>query len=156
ERLGRFQAIEAAVVPVRAHHRTLAVVYGDAPEGGRLPDLVPLYYFAEAAGRALDAVVSPRRTQAPPPSQDPRPHPERAARRPEPRVRAARRPVVRALQPALAAAGDPGRLFLSEPALPAREPLHEVDRPRHLGAATARGRARAARGPRADAGACAP
>jgi hypothetical protein len=26
---------------------------------------VPLYYFAEAAGRALDAVVSPRRTQAP-------------------------------------------------------------------------------------------
>jgi CheY-like chemotaxis protein len=65
ERLGRFEAIEAAVVPVRAHHQTLAVVYGDAPEGGRLPDLVPLYYFAEAAGRALDAVVSPRRAQAP-------------------------------------------------------------------------------------------
>jgi CheY-like chemotaxis protein len=65
ERLGRFQAREAAVVPVRAHQETLAVVYGDAPEGGRLPDLVPLYYFAEAAGRALDSVVSPRRAQAP-------------------------------------------------------------------------------------------
>ncbi len=65
ERLGRFQAAEAAIVPVRAHQETLAVVYGDAPQGGRLPDLVPLYFFAEAAGRALDSVVSLRRAQTP-------------------------------------------------------------------------------------------
>jgi len=62
EQLGRFQTAEAAVVPVRAHHETLAVIYGDAPEGGRLPDLVPLYYFAEAAGRALDGALVARRS----------------------------------------------------------------------------------------------
>jgi len=62
EQLGRFQTAEAAVVPVRAHHETLAVLYGDAPEGGRLPDLVPLYYFAEAAGRALDGALVARRS----------------------------------------------------------------------------------------------
>jgi len=62
ERLGRFHTAEAAVVPVRAHHETLAVLYGDAPEGGRLPDLVPLYYFAEAAGRALDSSLIARRS----------------------------------------------------------------------------------------------
>jgi CheY-like chemotaxis protein len=62
DRLGRFQTAEAAVVPVRAHHETLAVLYGDAPEGGRLPDLVPLYYFAEAAGRALDGALVARRS----------------------------------------------------------------------------------------------
>jgi CheY-like chemotaxis protein len=65
ERLGRFRADEAAVIPVRAHHETLAVVYGDVPEGGRLPDLVPLFHFAEAAGRALDSVFLARRAPTP-------------------------------------------------------------------------------------------
>ena len=65
ERLGRLGVAEAAVVPVRAHHETLAVVYGDAPGGGRLPDLTALVSFAEAAGRALDSAFLSRRAPTP-------------------------------------------------------------------------------------------
>jgi CheY-like chemotaxis protein len=65
ERLGGLGAAEAAVLPVRAHQETLAVVYGDAPGGGRLPDLAPLARFAEAAGRALDTAFLARRSATP-------------------------------------------------------------------------------------------
>jgi hypothetical protein len=64
ERLGRLGTTAAAVLPVRAHHETIAVVYGDAPGGESLPDLEPLVAFAEQAGRALDRALVDRRGDA--------------------------------------------------------------------------------------------
>jgi hypothetical protein len=64
ERLGRLGTKAAAVLPVRAHHETIAVVYGDAPGGEPLPDLEPLVAFAEQAGRALDHALVDRRSNA--------------------------------------------------------------------------------------------
>jgi CheY-like chemotaxis protein len=63
ERLGRLGASSAAVLPVRAQHTTIAVVYGDVPGGGPLPELEPLFAFAERAGRALDMALLERRSQ---------------------------------------------------------------------------------------------
>ena len=46
---------------MRAQHETIAVVYGDAPGGGALPELGPLVDFTEQAGRALDQALLERR-----------------------------------------------------------------------------------------------
>jgi hypothetical protein len=64
ERIGPLGAVAAAVLPVRAHHETIAVVYGDAPGGHPLPELAPLVAFTEQAGRALDTALGERRSQA--------------------------------------------------------------------------------------------
>jgi len=61
DRLGSLGAVAAAVLPVRAQHETIAVVYGDAPGGADLPDLGPLVDFTEQAGRALDNALLERR-----------------------------------------------------------------------------------------------
>jgi CheY-like chemotaxis protein len=61
DRLGSLGTVAAAVLPVRAHHETIAVVYGDAPGGGALPELAPLVAFTEQAGRALDMALLDRR-----------------------------------------------------------------------------------------------
>lgn len=61
DRLGSLGTQAAAVLPVRAHHETIAVVYGDAPGGGSLPELAPLVAFTEQAGRALDRALVARR-----------------------------------------------------------------------------------------------
>jgi hypothetical protein len=61
DRLGSLGAVAAAVLPVRAQHETIAVVYGDAPGGAELPELGPLVEFTEQAGRALDAALLKRR-----------------------------------------------------------------------------------------------
>jgi CheY-like chemotaxis protein len=61
-RLGALSTAAAAVIPVRSQRQTVAVLYGDAPDGGSLPDLAPLLDFAERAGRALDDVVVAGRT----------------------------------------------------------------------------------------------
>jgi CheY-like chemotaxis protein len=61
-RIGPLSAAEAAVIPVRSQRETVAVLYGDAPDGQGLPDLAPLVDFAERAGRALDEVVLAGRT----------------------------------------------------------------------------------------------
>ncbi len=63
-RLGTLGVASAAVVPVRAHHETIAVLYGDAPGGAPLPDLAPLVAFTEHAGRALDSASTGRRPPA--------------------------------------------------------------------------------------------
>jgi CheY-like chemotaxis protein len=63
--LGALGAAEGAVLPVRSQHETLTIVYGDAPGGGRLPDLAPLVSFIEAAGRALDSTLLARRSPTP-------------------------------------------------------------------------------------------
>ena len=47
-RLGPLGVASAAVLPVRAQQETIAVLYGDDPEGGPLPALEPLVDFADA------------------------------------------------------------------------------------------------------------
>ena len=49
------------MLPVRAQHETIAVLYGDAPGGAPLPDLSSLIDFTEQAGRALDQALLARR-----------------------------------------------------------------------------------------------
>jgi CheY-like chemotaxis protein len=66
DRLGSLGATSAAVLPVRAQHETIAVVYGDAPGGAALPDLEPLVSFTRHAGRALDAALVERRSASQP------------------------------------------------------------------------------------------
>jgi CheY-like chemotaxis protein len=66
ERIGRLQAREAAIVPLRVSHATIAVVYADAPDGAPLPDLAPYAAFVERAGRALEGSLAGRRTGAAP------------------------------------------------------------------------------------------
>ncbi len=61
DRLGSLGTLTAAVVPVRAQHETIAVLYGDAPGGASLPDLSSLIDFTEQAGRALDQALLARR-----------------------------------------------------------------------------------------------
>jgi CheY-like chemotaxis protein len=60
DRLGDLGTVAAAVLPVRAHHETIAVLYGDAPGGRALPELAPLVAFTEQAGRALDSALHDR------------------------------------------------------------------------------------------------
>jgi CheY-like chemotaxis protein len=62
DHIGPMGAANAAVVPLRTNHETIAVLYGDAPEGGELPALGPLLDFVEQAGRALDDAFLLRRT----------------------------------------------------------------------------------------------
>ena len=64
DRIGPMEATTAVVLPVRAHRETIAVLYGDAPEGGDLPPIGPLVEFVEGAGRALDAAFLARRAPA--------------------------------------------------------------------------------------------
>ena len=61
DRLGGLGTVAAAVLPVRAQHETIAVVYGDAPGGGALPELGSLVDFTDQAGRALDSALLERR-----------------------------------------------------------------------------------------------
>ena len=65
DRIGSLGATAAAVLPVRAQRKAIAVLYGDAPEGGGLPPIGPLVEFAEQAGRVLDEAFLARRTPAP-------------------------------------------------------------------------------------------
>jgi CheY-like chemotaxis protein len=64
DRIGPMGATAGAVLPVRAHRETIAVLYGDAPEGGELPPLPPLVQFIERAGQALDEAFLSRRAPA--------------------------------------------------------------------------------------------
>ncbi|MFN8094197.1 MAG: response regulator [Vicinamibacteria bacterium] len=61
EQVGAFAARQAAIVPVRALHETIAVVYGDDPDGGDLPPVAPFAGFVERAGRALEQTIEARR-----------------------------------------------------------------------------------------------
>ncbi len=61
ERIGAFDARTAALVPLRALHETIALVYGDAPDGGDLPPIAPFARFVERAGRALEETLAARR-----------------------------------------------------------------------------------------------
>jgi hypothetical protein len=64
DRIGALGATEAAILPVTAHRETIAVLYGDAPDGGALPPLGSFLEFVERAGRALDEAFLARRTSA--------------------------------------------------------------------------------------------
>jgi CheY-like chemotaxis protein len=66
ERIGPLSVADLAVIPVRAQHETIAVLYGDAPEGQPLPALDPLAQFADQAGRVLDEAFLARRGAATP------------------------------------------------------------------------------------------
>jgi CheY-like chemotaxis protein len=65
DRIGPMGAANAAVLPLQTNRETVAVLYGDAPEGGELPPLGPLVEFVEQAGRALDEAFLARRAPAP-------------------------------------------------------------------------------------------
>jgi CheY-like chemotaxis protein len=67
DRIGPLGAATAAILPVRAQRAAIAVLYGDAPNGGTLPPIGPLVEFAEQAGRVLDQAFLTRRTPAPAP-----------------------------------------------------------------------------------------
>jgi CheY-like chemotaxis protein len=66
ERIGPLGVTDLAVIPVRAQHETIAVLYGDGPEGQPLPALDPLAHFADQAGRAIDEAFLARRSTAAP------------------------------------------------------------------------------------------
>ena len=61
DRIGPMEATAAAVLPVHAHREAIAVLYGDAPDGGDLPPIAPLVEFVDEAGRALDEAFLARR-----------------------------------------------------------------------------------------------
>jgi CheY-like chemotaxis protein len=65
DRIGPMGAATAAVVPLQASRETVALLYGDAPDGGELPPLQPLLDFVEQAGRALDEALLSRRQPGP-------------------------------------------------------------------------------------------
>lgn len=62
DRIGAHSVRHAAVVPLRATHQTIAVVYADDPGGAPLPAIEPFVEFAERAGRALETSLAARRT----------------------------------------------------------------------------------------------
>ena len=62
ERIGRLQAGHAAVVPLRASRQTIALLYGDAPDGSALPAIEPFVAFVERVGRALEGSLATGRT----------------------------------------------------------------------------------------------
>jgi hypothetical protein len=64
EDIGSLNVTAATVIPVRAQQATIAVLYGDAPNGAPLPALEPLTDFANQAGRALDEAFLARRSAA--------------------------------------------------------------------------------------------
>jgi CheY-like chemotaxis protein len=59
--IGALEARHAALVPLRALHETIAVLYGDAPDGSDLPSVAPFAGFTEQAGRALEQTLEARR-----------------------------------------------------------------------------------------------
>ena len=61
ERIGAFDARSSALVPLRAMHETIALLYGDAPDGAELPPIAPFTRFVERAGRALEETLAARR-----------------------------------------------------------------------------------------------
>jgi CheY-like chemotaxis protein len=64
-RIGRFQSRGIAVLPLVAHHETIAMVFGDNPESGRDPgSLEPLEVFVQQAGIALENVFLQKKLQA--------------------------------------------------------------------------------------------
>jgi CheY-like chemotaxis protein len=63
--LGATGVTSAVVIPVRAQHDTIAVLYGDNPGGGDLSDPGPLEDFARRAGRALDEAFLAQRADGP-------------------------------------------------------------------------------------------
>ncbi len=65
-RIGAGTPRQAAVVPLRATHQTIAVLYADDPGGAALPPIGPFVEFAERTGRALEASLTARRTAAVP------------------------------------------------------------------------------------------
>ena len=64
DHIGVLETTSAAVVPVRAHRETVAVLYGDSPGGRPLPDISALVDLVERAGRALDETFLARRAAA--------------------------------------------------------------------------------------------
>jgi CheY-like chemotaxis protein len=64
DRIGALGAAEAAILPVTAHRETIAVLYGDAPDGGAIPPVEALLEFVNQAGRALDGALLARRAPA--------------------------------------------------------------------------------------------
>jgi hypothetical protein len=62
DRIGPLGASAASIVPVRAHRETIAVLYGDAPDGAALPPVEPFGEFVEQAGRTLEGALLARRT----------------------------------------------------------------------------------------------
>jgi CheY-like chemotaxis protein len=65
DRIGSLGAATGAILPVRAQRTTIAVLYGDGPNGATIPPIGPLVGFAEQAGRVLDHALLARRTPAP-------------------------------------------------------------------------------------------
>jgi CheY-like chemotaxis protein len=64
-RIGRFQSKGIALLPLVAHHETIALVFGDNPETGREPGgLEPLEVFVQQAGIALENVFLQKKLQA--------------------------------------------------------------------------------------------
>ena len=61
ERIGAFDARSSALIPLRAMHETIALLYGDAPDGAELPPIAPFTHFVERAGRALEETLAARR-----------------------------------------------------------------------------------------------
>jgi CheY-like chemotaxis protein len=61
DRIGPVGAVSAAILPVRAHREAVAVLYGDAPDGGEIPPIEGLVAFVEEAGRALGEALLARR-----------------------------------------------------------------------------------------------
>ena len=64
DRIGDMGATTAAVLPLHAHREAIAVLYGDAPDGGELPPIGPLVEFVEQAARALEEAFLTRRAPA--------------------------------------------------------------------------------------------
>jgi len=64
-RIGRFQSKGLVLLPLVAHHETIAILFGDNPETGREPaGLEALEVFVQQAGTALENVFLQKKLQA--------------------------------------------------------------------------------------------
>jgi CheY-like chemotaxis protein len=64
-RIGRFQSKGLVLLPLVAHHETIALLFGDNPETGRDPaGLEALEVFVQQAGAALENVFLQKKLQA--------------------------------------------------------------------------------------------
>jgi hypothetical protein len=64
-RIGRFQSGEVALLPLLAHHETIALLFGDNPETGRpFAGLDALEVFVHQAGVALENIFLQRKLQS--------------------------------------------------------------------------------------------
>ncbi len=64
-RIGRFQSKGLVLLPLVAHHETIALLFGDNPETGRDPaGLEALEVFVQQAGTALENVFLQKKLQA--------------------------------------------------------------------------------------------